>query len=305
MTLRFAIPDLISPSYFPLIAAVQLGHVTEHTGQDASLELSFPVTTMFERLRDGELDHVGGAAHAALHAFPDWEGCSMLGALSQGMYWFLVVRSDLGTPAPGDMECVRGLRIGAAPGPVDGLRHVLRSVGIDPDRDVTIGPVRPAEGAGASFGVSAARALADDAIDAFWANGMGAELAVRAGTGTVVLDARRGPRPAATTGFTFPALVTTSRRLHERREETLGVLAALRVAQAELRSDPEIAARAVEGLFPAMEAGLIAELIRRDREFYDAGVDDATFLEMHGAAHAAGLASTATPLHNPREGIER
>jgi NitT/TauT family transport system substrate-binding protein len=298
--IRFAIPDMISPSYFPLIAAVTLGHVAEETGEEATIELSFPVTVMYERLRDGEFEHVGGAAHAALHAFPDWDGCQLLAALSQGMYWFLVVRSELVTGAPGDLGVLRGLRIGAAPGPVDGLRHVLRSVGIDPDTDVAIGPVAPAEGAGASFGVSAARALADGSIDAFWANGMGAELAVREGVGHVVLDARRGPRPDGTTDFTFPALITTSRRAADSPAEVAGVVRALHRAQRDLRADPALATRAARDLFPEMERSLIAGLVARDAEFYSPEVTDRTFLAMHHAAHAAGLTGHATPTIDPR-----
>jgi NitT/TauT family transport system substrate-binding protein len=87
--LRIAIPDLISPSYFPAIAAVELGFL------DAELELLFPVTKTYEDLLDGRLDFVGGASHAALYAFNDWQGGKLLCALAQHMYWFLVVRSNL------------------------------------------------------------------------------------------------------------------------------------------------------------------------------------------------------------------
>jgi hypothetical protein len=73
MTLRIAIPDLVSPSCFPLIAAVELGCFRDE-GFDASLDLVFPVTKTYEMLRDGALDLAGGSAHAALYAFPDWQG---------------------------------------------------------------------------------------------------------------------------------------------------------------------------------------------------------------------------------------
>src|SRR5262245_46029430 len=91
MSLRIAVPDLISPSYFPAIAAVELGLFREQ-GFDAALELVFPVTRACERLRDGELDFVAGAAHAPLYAFKDWAGARLLCALGQHMYWFLVLR---------------------------------------------------------------------------------------------------------------------------------------------------------------------------------------------------------------------
>ena len=51
---------------------------------------------------------------------------------------------------------------------------------IDLERDnIRIAPVPGAMGAGVNFGVTAARALADRKIDGFWANGMGAEVAVQ------------------------------------------------------------------------------------------------------------------------------
>jgi len=189
MSLRLAIPDLISPSYFPVIAAVEMGFF-EKEGFAATLELLYPVTRTYEELREGRLDFVGGAAHAALYAFKDWKGGRLLCALAQHMYWFLVLRKDL-NPRRGDLTAVKGLRIGAAPGPVDGLKRMLQRAGIDPARDVSIGPVPGAAGEKASFGLMAARALEEGKIDGFWANGMGAEVAVRNRIGTLVLDARR------------------------------------------------------------------------------------------------------------------
>ncbi len=59
MTLRVAIPDLVSPSYFPAIAAVELGFFKKE-GLDATIELLFPVTRTYEELRDGRLDFVAG-----------------------------------------------------------------------------------------------------------------------------------------------------------------------------------------------------------------------------------------------------
>src|SRR5207247_9107653 len=157
MILRVAIPDLISPSYFPAIAAVELGCFKEQ-GFDATIELLYPVTRTYEELREGRLVFVGGAAHAALYAFKDWKGGRLLCARAQHMYWFLVLRKDINARR-GDLSAVRGLRIGAAPGPVDGLKRMLQRAGIDPARDVSIGPVPGAAGEKASFGLMAAQAL--------------------------------------------------------------------------------------------------------------------------------------------------
>ncbi|MEE8465290.1 MAG: ABC transporter substrate-binding protein, partial [Dehalococcoidia bacterium] len=174
--MRIAVPDLISNSYFPAIAAVELGFFKDQ-GLDAELELLFPVPKTMEALRDNELDFVAGAAHATLHAFPNWKGAKLLAALAQNTYWLLVLRSDLGAEL-GDLEAVKGLRIGAAPGPDSTLRRLLDEAGID---DVEVGPVPGSTGAGVSFGVNAALALEEGSIDGFWANAMGSEIAVRNG----------------------------------------------------------------------------------------------------------------------------
>ena len=91
-SMRLAVPDLISNSYFPAISAVELGDFAEQ-GLDVRHELIFPVDKSYQALRDGEVDFIGGSAHAVLSAFPAWEGAKLLCALAQGMYWFLVMRA--------------------------------------------------------------------------------------------------------------------------------------------------------------------------------------------------------------------
>lgn len=293
MTLRIAIPDLISPSYFPAIAAVELGFLREG-GQEATIDLHFPVEDLFKALREGEYDYVGASAHAALYAFTDWDGCRLVCALSQGMYWFLVVRSDLDVD-PNDLRSLRGLRIGAAPGPADGLRQLLRAVAIDPDHDLTLGPVPASGDAGVSFGVAAAAALGEGSVDGFWANGMGAEVAVRRGVGKVILDARRGPRPDGIEDYTFAALVTTERRTHDLPDEVRYVRDAITRAQQALVRDPQLAREVALSHFPEAEAGLISDLIQRDAPFYDPAISDRSIQAMHRFASELGLTSAPPP----------
>src|SRR5256886_8009448 len=171
--MKIAVPDLISNSYFPAAAAVELGFF-KREGLDVSLELIFPVDKAYEAMRDGAVDFVGGSAHSALAAFPEWEGAKLLCAQAQGMYWFLVMRADIGARR-GDVGVVRGRRIGAAPWVEMGLRRLLVEAGIDLERDrVTIAPVPGAAGAGViNFGLSAAKAPADGTIDGVCANGIG------------------------------------------------------------------------------------------------------------------------------------
>jgi NitT/TauT family transport system substrate-binding protein len=289
MALRVAIPDLISPSYFPAIAAVEMGFF-KREGLDAKLELLYPVTKTYEALRDGALDLVGGASHAPLYAFKDWTGCRLLCALAQHMYWFLVVRKDAGAKR-GDLHAVKGMRIGAAPGPIDGLRRMLEAAGMDPKRDLELGPVPGfAVGNTVSFGLMAAEALAQGKLDGFWANGMGAEVAVRRGIGTVVVDARRDGPPAAR-GYTFPALVATQKLVDEQPDVAAAAVRAIVGAQRALKEDPERATAVGRALFPPDEAGLIAELVRRDAPFYDAAISEQTVANMNQFAREIGLLS--------------
>ena len=288
MSLRVAIPDLISPSYFPAIAAVELG-CFRREGFDATVELLFPVTKTYEALREGALDFVGGASHAALYAFKDWQGGRLLCALAQHMYWFLILRKSLGA-RNGDLAAVKGQRIGAAPGPLDGLKQMLKAAGIDPEREVKIGPVPGAIGQSASFGLLAAQALEEGKIDGFWANGMGAEVAVRSGVGTLVLDVRR-EGSVESKGYTFPALVASERLLRERPEAAKAAVRAVKAAQQILKRDPGRATEVGKKLFPATEASLIAELIRRDAPFYDPEISPRSVESMNRFARDLGLLS--------------
>lgn len=282
MTIRVAIPDLISPSYFTAIAAVEMGFLP-----DAKLELLYPVTKTYEDLRDGKLDFVGGASHAALYAFKDWQGARLLCALAQHMYWFLVVRKDLNAKR-GDLSVLKGLRIGAAPGPVDGLKQLLKRANI---AEVQIGPVPGfSVGQTASFGLLAAKALQEGKIDGFWANGMGAEVAVREGYGTLVLDARRDGT-AQMKGYTFPALACTEKTIRERPDVARAAINAVKQAQQALKADPSEATRIGRKLFPPQEASLIAELIRRDAPYFDPAISRETVASMNRFARDLGILS--------------
>ena len=289
MPLRVAIPDMVSPSYFPAIAAVELGFFARE-GLDATVELIFPVTKTYEELREGRIAFVGGAAHAALYAFPDWRGCKLLCALSRNMYWFLVVRKDLDA-ARGDLRAVKGLRVGAAPGPVDGLKRMLAESGIDPEREVRIGPVPGSAGAGVSFGMAAAKALEDGAIDGFWANGMAAEVAVRAGTGSLVVDARRGDGPPGSQDYTFAALVASRQRIDAAPETAAAAVRAVVAAQDALKADSSLATRAARRLFPPAELSLIAELVRRDAPYYEPLISRESVTALNAFATATGFLS--------------
>jgi NitT/TauT family transport system substrate-binding protein len=292
--MRIAVPDMVSNSYFPAIAAVDLG-AFKAEGYDAEAESLFPVPKAMELLRDGEFDFVAGSAHATITAFPEWKGAKLLVALADHMYWFLVLRADLKVER-GDINAVKGLRIGAAPGPDDGLVAMLKAAGIDPERDgVDIGPVPGAVGSGLSFGVHAARSLAEGAIDGFWANGMGTEVAVREGSGTVVLDVRRGDGPAVAQGYTFPALVTSDRKIAEAPDEVAAAVRAIVSVQKTLRANPARAKEVGDKRFPPTEAGLITELIKQDLPYYNPAITEAEVASMNKFAQSYGLLKNDVP----------
>jgi NitT/TauT family transport system substrate-binding protein len=287
--MKLAVPDLISNSYFPAVAAVELGLFKEE-GLDVSLELVFPVDKAYRALRDGDVDFVGGSAHSALAAFPEWDGVKLLCAQAQGMYWFLVMRAELGATR-GDVGVVKGRSIGAAPWVDMGLRRLLTEAGIDLERDrVTIAPVPGASGSGVvNFGLSAARALEDGKIDGFWANGMGAEVAVRRGVGTIILDVRRGDGPKPCFNYTMSALAATDRLVERTPETAAAAIRAIVRAQSALRADVSRATQVGLTLFPPQEAQLISELIRRDLPFYDPSISPSFVAAMNQFARDIGI----------------
>jgi NitT/TauT family transport system substrate-binding protein len=69
--MMIAVPDLVSNSYFPAIAAVALDYFKDE-GIDIELELIFPVDKAYRALRDGDIQFVGGSAHSVPAAFAEW-----------------------------------------------------------------------------------------------------------------------------------------------------------------------------------------------------------------------------------------
>ena len=266
--MKIAIPDMISNSYFPAAAAVELGFFKAE-GLDMQLELIFPVNKTLEVLRDGGIEFVGGSAHSTPHAFPEWQGGKVIAAQAQHMYWFLILKKSLGAKQ-GDINAIKGLNIGAAPLVDLGLKQLLREAGIDEVRDkVKIGPVPGAFlGENKNFGVAAAKALEAGMIDGFWANGMGAEVAVRGGYGTMVIDARRGDGPPKAKYYTMSAIMTSDKMLKEQPDAVAATVRAIVKTQNALKADVKLATKVGEKLFPAYEASLIADLVQRDLPFY-------------------------------------
>lgn len=267
--MKLAVPDLVSNSYFPAAAAVDLGFFKKE-GLDVGLELIFPVDKCYSALRDGAVDFVGGSAHSVLSAFPEWKGAKLLCAQAQGMYWFLIMRADL-NPVRGDLDIVKGRNIGAAPWVEMGLRRLLIEAGYDLARDnIKIAPVPGAiVGTAVNFGLMAAKALEEGKIDGFWANGMGAEVAVSSGIGKVVLDIRRGDGPAKCFNYTMASVATSDALIAREPEAAAAAVRAIVATQEALKADVKLATEVGRRLFPEAAAELIAKLIERDLPYYN------------------------------------
>ena len=123
-----------------------------------------------------------------------------------------------------------------------------------------------------NFGVAAAKALQAGAIDGFWANGMGAEVAVRSGAGTIVIDARRGDGPPQAIHYTMPALITSDAVIDRNPDAVAAAVRALVKTQNALKANVSLATKVGRKLFPESEAALIADVVSRDLPFYDPAI---------------------------------
>ena len=287
--MKLAVPDLVSNSYFPAAAAVDLGFFKKE-GLDVGLELIFPVDKCYSALRDGAVDFVGGSAHSVLSAFPEWKGAKLLCAQAQGMYWFLIMRADL-NPVRGDLDIVKGRNIGAAPWVEMGLRRLLIEAGYDLERDkIKIAPVPGAiVGTTVNFGLMAAKALEEGKIDGFWANGMGAEVAVSSGVGKVVLDIRRGDGPAKCFNYTMASVATSDALIAREPEVAAAAVRAIVATQKALKADVNLATEVGRRLFPESAASLIAKLIERDLPYSDPAISVEFVQGMNQFARDVGI----------------
>ena len=153
---------------------------------------------------------------------------------------------------------------------------------------MTIAPI-PGASAGLNFGVTAAQALEDGRIDGFWANGMGAELAIRRGIGTLVLDVRRGDGPKGCFDYTMASIAAADRLIEKQPDVCAAAVRAIVKTQDSLKANVQLAGEVGRKLFPAEEADLIVELIRRDLPYYDASISESFVAGMNQFARDLGL----------------
>lgn len=291
--MRIAAVDLVSNTCFPALAADELGYFKAE-GLDARIELVSAIGST-RALREGSADAmIAGSVFDVLTEFRDWQGAKVCVALSQGTPWLLTVRADLDARR-GDVGALRGLRLTAAEGPDLAFRQMLRSGGLDPDRDVEIVELPGAKERDVSFGVFAAEGLRDGRIDGFWANAMGAETAVTGGIGKIHVDVRRGDDPGDIRFATFAGLATTDDYIAREPEAVDATVRAIVKAQKALRADPSLARRVGDRKFPPDAAALIASIVERDAPFYDPVISEEAVQRMNAFAQSVGNLSGPVP----------
>lgn len=293
MQLRIAAVDLVSNTCFPVLAADELG-LFKAEGLDVRIDL-VAMLGATQALRAGNADAmIAGSVHDVLTEFPEWTGVKIAVALSQGTPWLLTVRANLAVQR-GDINAVRGLRLTAAEGPDLALKQMLLGAGINPARDLEIIELPGARSRDVSFGVFAARALEAGQIDGFWANAMGGETAVSRGVGKILIDVRRGDDPDEVRYFTFAGMATTDAFIEREPETVAAAVRAIVKAQKALRADPSLARQVGARKFPPDAAELIANVVARDVEFYDAKISTEAIVKMNRFAQTVGHLSRAVP----------
>ena len=196
----------------------------------------------------------------------------------------------------GEIAAVKGHRI-AANGRSRSCfsnTYFARQASISIGTKVEMGQLRRPTEPGISFGVAAARALAEGRVDGIWANVLGCEVAVHLGAGSVVVDTRVGDGPPGARNYSFIALATES-NIGTESEHIEAVIRAVVRAQSILRRDPSRATELAAKLFPALEAGQMNKIVTRDAEFYQACISAEAIEEMNRFATSVGLLSSPVP----------
>jgi len=289
--MRIAVPDFVSSSFFPLLVAKEM-ELFKEAGLDVEI-VHIPALGDIEALRDGAVDFSAGPAHSPLVIFPEWRGVKLVATIAQGTPWMLVMKAGLAKR--GEIEAVKGHRIAVDHGPELVFKHLLREAGIDVERNRVEMVPPPTRNTGISFGVAAARALAEGKVDGLWANVLGCELAVHLGGASVVVDTRRGDGPPGAGNYSFAALATTESKIETEPERIGAVIRAVVRAQSVIRQDPARATEVARKLFPPVEAELMGQILTRDGEFYRPSISMEAIEEMNRFATAVGLLSSPVP----------
>ena len=291
--MRIAAVDLVSNTCFPALAAYELGFFQKE-GLDVEIELVAALGAT-KALRDGKVDGIiAGSVFDLLTEFPDWKGTKLCVALSQGTPWLLTIKSDLLIESGNIIE-LKGLTVTAAEGPDLVLKQLLRTGGLDPENDLNIIDLPGAKKRNVSFGIFAAEALSQGRIDGYWSNAMGAHTAVNRGVGKIHIDVRRGDDPGEVRYATCAGLAVTDNYLEKEPESVEAAVRAIVKAQRALKSDPLIAIKVGEKLFPPEATNLISDIIKSDTPFYDPSISRTTIRRINAFAQSVGQLTEPIP----------
>lgn len=124
---------------------------------------------------------------------------------------------------------------------------------------------------------------------------MGAEVAVKQGVGTIIVDVRRGDGPSEARHHTFAALAAPDRLIKETPDAAAAAVRAIVRAQEALREDPSRATEVGRRLFPPYEATLIEDVVRRDLPYYDTTITQEAVDGLNRFSRDLGLISESAP----------
>jgi len=105
----------------------------------------------------------------------------------------------------------------------------------------------------------------------------------------MVIDARRGDGPPNAFNYTMPALITSQKMIDEQPDACAAAVRALVKTHKALKEDISLATKVGEKLFPATEAGLIAQVVERDLPYYTAAISEEFVQGMAAFQRAVGL----------------
>jgi ABC-type nitrate/sulfonate/bicarbonate transport system substrate-binding protein len=123
---------------------------------------------------------------------------------------------------------------------------------------------------------------------------MGAEIAVRSGVGTLIIDARRGDGPAGAFNYTMATIATTDDFIEKRSSDAAGAVRAIVAAQKALKENVDVAAEVGAKLFPS-EAEHIVTLVRRDLPYYQAKISREFVAGMNRFSRDLGILDEDVP----------
>jgi len=104
-----------------------------------------------------------------------------------------------------------------------------------------------------------------------------------------VLDTRRGDGPKTCFNYTMAAIAATDALIARAPETAAAAVRAIVKTQRALRDDVTLALEVGRRLFPAEEADLIVDLIRRDLPYYDASISPDFVASMTQFSRDAGI----------------